>query len=217
VRETGLAHGRLLDYPRHGFLAILEVHYVFDAPRGVNAMANRPFLMSHNSEAPLVAAEAEDFIVAAASNQIPLLWLSLFRTSDLRNVDMPLEDAQGNESVGPAPTLLSALDLARAAYQERRTRLRGLIPLALLGHVDEWETLVASLTHRFVQIDLAEIWMMSSPEDFDDAIRDYLAGVNGTSDQGWLDLRSQANVDDPEVARYGLRGYQWEQPVPWND
>jgi len=173
--------------------------------------------MSHDSERPLVAGETENSIIAAANYQIPVLWLSVFRPSDLLNVEMRLEDAEGNESIGPVPTLHASLEAAKGVYQERRSRLRSLIPEALHPHVDEWETLLASLTDRFVQVDLAEIWMMFSPSEFDAAIRDYLAGVDKTSPQGWQDLLAQANLDDPELARYGLRGYQWERALPWKD
>jgi hypothetical protein len=92
-----------------------------------------------------------------------------------------------------------------------------MAPTELHCHFDEWETLLALLSRRFVQLDLAEIWMMFVPAEFDVAIRGYLAGLDGTDDEGWKELVDQAALNDPDVARYGLRGYQWDAPVPWED
>ena len=188
-------------------------------------MANRPFLMAHGSPVPLTAAEHEEAILAAASNQIPLLWLSLFSEADLKMVDMALEDAEGNESRGPVPTLHAATPDAVVRYQGRSARLQAALPAALLIHMKEWELLLSSVTTSFVQIDLAEIWMMDTPEESERAFRSHVRAFE-EGGEAWAEACGQACLDvlpghaisfDPAVVRYGLRGYQWDRPVPWED
>jgi hypothetical protein len=181
-------------------------------------VANRPYLLCHDSDAPLVASEdGEQAIVAAASNQLPVLWLCLFQPADLMTVDMPLEDIEGHQSVGPVPTLFANLKSARASWRDREPSIRGVLPAELHRHVDEWERLLGGLPGQFVQIDLAELWMMDDPDAFEESLKSYLAGLDGTSPDGRRELLDQGCLDDPEVARYGLRGYQWDRPVPWED
>ena len=95
-------------------------------------MANRSFLMAHESATPVVAAQHEDKIVAAASYQVPLLWLALYSIADLESVDMMLEDDQGNASVGPVPTLHTS----REAYASEETG-RSEIYVRPFPNVDE--------------------------------------------------------------------------------
>ncbi|MBN2385147.1 hypothetical protein JXQ70_19915 [bacterium] len=180
-------------------------------------MANRPFLLAHNSEVPIRVSEYEESIAASASNQIPVLWLCLFRVTDLKNIEIVCVDSVGHEEVCSVPTLHTRLETANAVYQDRRTRIRNRLPDDLQGHIDEWEDFIASIKEGFVQVDLAEIWMMFEAGEFEKAIRDYLEGIEGTNDDGWLDIVDQAALDNPDVAKYGLRGYQWINPVPWSN
>jgi hypothetical protein len=108
----------------------------------------------------------------------------------------------------------------------RRTTLRAKIPADLHSHIDEWEALLASVNQPYIQIDLAEIWMMFMPDEFNQRIRRDLRAFEQGGDL-WRDVCAQAGVEmnlrsgetsfDPDVARYGLRGYQWDVPVPWKD
>jgi hypothetical protein len=59
--------------------------------------------------------------------------------------------------------------------------------------------------------------MIFTDEDFRAALAGYFSGLDGTSDDGWAELTDQAVLEDAEVAKYGLRGYQWEAPLPWSD
>jgi hypothetical protein len=73
--------------------------------------------MCHNSPSPLTAAACEgDVILAAASYQVPLLWLALFGSEDLTQVEMPMEDIEGSASTGKVPTLFAQVDVARSRY-----------------------------------------------------------------------------------------------------
>jgi hypothetical protein len=71
---------------------------------------------------------------------------------------------------------------------------------------------------------LAEIWMMFEEGEFEPQLRDWLTSIPTAAGKGWLEALGQANLPnsaggeyDAEVARFGLRGYGWERPVPWSD
>jgi hypothetical protein len=189
-------------------------------------MANRPFLMAHDSADPANGVSGTAKILAAANYQIPLLWLSLFDSEDVKAVEMPIEKADGSESTAPVPTLHAPIESARARYESRRALLLARLPVGLHTHVDEWERLLATVKHAFVQIDVAEIWMMFDPPEFDDAIRRHLPAFE-LGGAPWREVCAQAGLEryadsddltfDPAVVRFGLRGFQWEEPVPWAD
>jgi hypothetical protein len=182
--------------------------------------------MAHRSSVPLTAAQSVDSILAAASYGIPILWLSLFAEADLESVEMALEDSDGQESMGLVPTLHTTVDGARSRYAARVVTLRKRIPGALHRHIEEWEALLASVRNGFVQIDLAEIWMMFAPAEFDVEVRNYLRAFDEAG-EFWGDVCSQAGLQteqgaiamsfDRETSRDSLRGYAWESPVPWKD
>src|SRR5688572_12720587 len=131
-------------------------------------MANRAFLLSHDSATPL--AESEGAIAAAANYQVPILWLSLFVTGDLRLIEVPLEDFDGNPTRGLIPTVHTSAESARRNYRARRESLLARIPAALHKHCQEWEVLLDGLSGTFVQIDVGEIWMMQGEEgEFEEA------------------------------------------------
>jgi hypothetical protein len=46
-------------------------------------------------------------------------------------------------------------------------------------------------------------------------VRDYLSGVNDPAVREWGILCSQAKLDDPEVRRYGIRGFPWHSTIKW--
>ena len=182
--------------------------------------------MAHGSPAPLTAAGSPDTILVAASYQIPLLWLSLFSESDLKTVEIVLEDAEGNETTGGVPTLEGATEILQTRYQVRARTLLARIPAELHPHIKEWETLLVSVKEPFMQIDLAEIWMMFMPDDLDHVIRGELRAFEEGGEL-WRNVCNQAGLEvdtasgrisfDPAIARYGLRGYEWYVPVPWSD
>lgn len=181
--------------------------------------------MAHASRRPLTA-RSEAHIVAAASYQLPLLWLTLFGADDLTTVTMPLEDAAGHESEGPVPTLHAPFDGACSRYAERRERVHEMLPATLHTHILEWDALQEAISQPNVQLDIAELWMMQSETEFEQDIRTFLGGLD-IGGAPWREVCEQAGLDvdpdtgevdfDPDLVRFGLRGYQWEAPVPWTD
>lgn len=180
--------------------------------------------MTHDSAKPLTASDASDAILAAASYQVPLLWLALFSTDNITSVDMPLEDVEGHESIGAVPTLLCPTSESKERYASLKPRLLNTVPAPLHPHIAEWETLLSEASGNFLQVDVAEIWMMFEEGEFETYLRSWIDGIAMCAGDGWSDALGQANLPpsadgefDVDVARFGLRGYRWHRRVPWTD
>ncbi|HEX8602340.1 MAG TPA: hypothetical protein VF774_06825 [Pseudoduganella sp.] len=181
-------------------------------------MANRTYLMAHSNERATTAGVAEDTCLLAANHQVPILWLALFDDSDLTFVDVPCTDEEGNEVLERIPTFFTSLEKASATYGSRRTNLAAALGAASANVLREWEEFLSSaILQSRLQIDLIELLMMyDDPADFLLDVRDWSDGVACQSGHGWQSLCSQAHLDDPEVSRYGLRGFPWNANIRWS-
>jgi hypothetical protein len=152
-----------------------------------------------------------------ANYQVPILWIALFDSSDLTYVDVPCTDSEGKDVLEKIPTLLTSYAKARAIYDARRAGLEKALAPAYHRALREWEEFLSMQIHGPVlQLDLIELWMMyDDPADLTFDIQDWLKGVSSQSGQEWQKLCSQANLEDPEVSKYGLRGFPWNAKVAW--
>jgi hypothetical protein len=180
-------------------------------------MANRTYLMAHSNECATTAELAEDACLLGANYQVPILWIALFDSSDLTYVDVPCTDSEGKDVLEKIPTLFTSYAKARAIYDARRAGLEKALAPAHHRALREWEEFLSMQIHGPVlQLDLIELWMMyDGPADLALDIQDWLKGVSSQSGQEWKNLCSQANLEDPEVSKYGLRGFPWNAKVAW--
>jgi hypothetical protein len=180
-------------------------------------MANRTYLMAHSSERAKTAELAEDACLLGANYQVPILWIALFDSSDLTYVDVPCTDSEGKDVLEKIPTLFTSYAKARAIYATRRAGLKNALAPAHHRALSEWDEFLALKIHESVlQLDLIELWMMyDDPADLALDVQDWLKGVSSQSGHGWQNLCSQANLEDPEVSKYGLRGFPWNAKLAW--
>ena len=179
-------------------------------------MANRAYFINHAEGEPVSLDDQRGQWLVAANYQIPVLWLAMFSKEDIKTVPTRMHDASGNEVVEHVPSFMAPVAQAVLLYEARRPTLAAVIPERYRPYVDEWEAFIStSLCLPFVQLELTEIRIMEELQHFDLRVVDYLTAFSAASDPRWDDLRAQAALDDPQVARYGLRGYPWHSEVPW--
>jgi len=181
-------------------------------------VANRTYFMAHCNEHATTADVMEDAFLLAANYQVPILWLALFDGSDLRYVDVPCTDSQGNDVLEKIPTLFASFEKASTTYAVRRTGLANALGAANAKVLHEWDGFLSSTIQASkLQLDLVELWMMyDDPADVILDVQNWIEGVTCQSGHGWQSLCSQAHLDDPEVSRYGLRGFPWNTKIAWS-
>jgi hypothetical protein len=180
-------------------------------------LANRAYLMNHAVGAPTIAGEAEEACLLGANYQIPILWMAMFDSDDFTVVDVPFTNDDGEESVEKIPTLFAATGKAMKTYARRRSWLVDVLGVENVNTIAEWDAFLSTGVHEpTLQLDLIELWIMyDNAGDLELDVRDWLAGVSNQSKGGWDSLCSQANLDDPEVRQYGIRGFPWGATLPW--
>lgn len=174
--------------------------------------------MAHSNEHPTTADLMEDACLLAANYQVPILWLALFDGADVRYVEVPCSDAQGNDVLEKIPTLFASFEKASSAYAARRADLANALGAVHANVLQEWDGFLSSTIQASnLQLDLVELWMMyDDPADVLLDVQDWIEGVTCQSGHGWQSLCSQAHLDDPEVSRYGLRGFPWNTELVWS-
>lgn len=179
-------------------------------------MANRVFFMNHNQAEAAIGAELQEACLLAASYQLPILWLALFDADDLVNVAVPCENEEGEAISEQVLTCFASLEKARATYGARRERLQKALGSDHAPAAAEWDEFVARLSGSAVQIDLIELWMLYGDNAaLDEQIREWLAGLDDTASTQWASFCDQANLDDVDVRRNGVRGYPWNVEIAW--
>ena len=163
----------------------------------------------------------------AASNQVPLLWLSVFDTRSVHRAPRTVVGDDEQEQSVLVPNLHAPLPEALARFLDRRDYMLANLPAELRVHVAEWESLLRDSASGYCQLDPFEVWCMDAPEVFEESLSISLAAFVDRSLNGWIHLLSEAGfqaardrsgyVYDPDVVRFGLRGYQWNGLVPWAD
>jgi len=190
-------------------------------------MANRAFFLLHDESSPVADAEERECTVLAASNQIPLLWLSVFDSTSIHRVSRTVEGEDGEKQSVLVPNLHAALPEALARFMARQEYVQANLPPELRVHVAEWESLLRGAQQRYCQLEPLEVWCMEAPEVFEADLSVALAAFADRSLDGWIHLLTDAGFQatqdktsyryDPEVVRFGLRGYQWSGVVPWDE
>jgi hypothetical protein len=180
-------------------------------------MANRTYLINHAEKAPVSLDNQRGNWLLAASYQIPVLWLAMFSDADLTTVKTRVLKADGVEVTEDLPTLASSTQEAIGRYQSRRSLLQRKIAPSYTQHMDEWESFMASdLRLPVLQLEFSELGMMwSDAAEFDAALRNWLGAFSSEDHPGWEELCLQACLEQPEVARYGIRGYPWNGGPDW--
>ena len=181
-------------------------------------MANRTYLMNHESGAPRTAAEIENTCLLGANYQLPILWLALFDQDDLTTVPVACTNGAGDQIIENIPTLFTSTAKAKATYASRRTALVQALGAECVPYIAEWESFISSnISAPSVQVDLVELWMMyDNPPDFAVDIREWLSGVSASVGAQWNSLCSQASFGDAAVRRYGIRGFPWQAKLAWS-
>lgn len=180
-------------------------------------MANRAYLMNHAYDVATTSADAEESCLLGANYQVPVLWIALFEPTDLMFMPVPCTNDKGDERIELIPTLFAPASKAKSTYAARRTSLARALGPESADPIAEWEELLSThIPAASLQVDVGELWIMyENPTDCELDLRDWLTGVVNQSGVGWANLCSQAKLDDPEVKRYGLRGFPWHSEVKW--
>ncbi len=181
------------------------------------AMANRTYLINHAEKAPVSLDNQRGNWLLAASYQIPVLWLAMFSDADLATARTRVRKADGREVTEDLPTLASSTHEAMGRYQSRRSLLMRKIARDYAQHIGEWERFMASdLGLPVLQLEFTELRMMwSDAVEFDAALRNWLGAFSSEDHPGWEEFSLQACLEEPEVARYGIRGYPWNGGPDW--
>jgi len=181
-------------------------------------MANRAYLLLHDYPEPVLHNTTGVSIALAASYSMPVFWISAFSLDCVKSISVPVVNDRGDESSAKVPTLHSDISTAVMRSEAKREFLLNYLPSALLPQYQEWLTLLKNATKRYLQMDIAELWMMAEPQEFEKTLnkclnafdRRHAAEVDLLFCQANLDLDGQRKIkyyDKTDV--YGLIGYKW--------
>jgi hypothetical protein len=152
--------------------------------------------------------------VAYAHDWVPLGWLALFETGDVRMVS-----GAESEDQTPCPTLLTRKDLALANFQRRLTIYSDAMSTDLLDFFRALESLVANSSSEYLQVILTDMDIfLSEPEDTTEMLRDWIGAMDTTLANRWSGPLSfvQATVGEnlreihfpyPDLVRAAIAGY----------
>ncbi|HWE97742.1 MAG TPA: hypothetical protein VG269_27550 [Tepidisphaeraceae bacterium] len=188
-------------------------------------MANRSFLVAQRTPDPNEP-RSEHGVIAAANYCVPAFWLTLFRAEDLTHRDEPELGPAGNTPKVPCAVAATARALARAKAQ--RAAVLDQVPARFAAHFDEFLQLIERVPESTLRLDVGEIWgMQDVPQDFAHQLARALAAPESQDPLHWVTAFSLAGFDidgktqavdfDNDSARFLLRGYKWQRPVPWQD
>jgi hypothetical protein len=180
-------------------------------------LANRTYLLNHDSDVPVVAAEIEGRCLLAANYQLPILWVALFDKGDLTTVGVPCTNYAGDEVVEKIPTLFTSAEKAKSNYASRRATLIQSMGDESIPFIKEWDAFAnTNLSAPYAQVDLVELWMMyDNPADLSSDVSEWLTAVASPFGTSWDNLCFQACFTDPDVRRYGIRGFPWQAELAW--
>jgi hypothetical protein len=180
-------------------------------------MANRAYFVNHAEKAPASLDNQRGKWLLAASYQVPVLWLAMFSAANLTTAKTRILKEDGGELTQDLPTLVSSTQAAIGLYQSRRSLLQRKIAPDCTEHIDEWEGFIASeLRLPVLQLEFSELRMMyCEAAEFDAALHNWLGAFSSEDHPGWEEFCLQACLEQPEVARYGIRGYPWNGGPDW--
>ena len=164
------------------------------------------------SEAVYTSEGTED--IAYAHDWVPLGWLALFETGDVRMVS-----GADSEDQTPCPTLLTRKDLALANFQRRLAIYSDAMSTDLLDVFRALESLVANSSSEYLQVILTDMDIfLSEPGDTTEMLRDWIGAMDTTLANRWSGPLSfvQATVGEnlreihfpyPDLVRAAIAGY----------
>jgi hypothetical protein len=202
-------------------------------------MANRSYLAATDNDTIYPSAAESDYdpdaqTIAQGVYCVPLLWLGLFRPSDMRIQDFNIN---GDTVTGVAP--VSDVERAVAQLRQSAAKYDQMFPG---GHFADYCNLLAdavtSIGRKYVTIEMEEIACMADPDQFYDDCRLALRSLAG--DEPIADgrdkliaiseINSKANIpfarcllDDVDVSddemdtHSRIIGCAWIRAVPWEN
>jgi hypothetical protein len=131
-------------------------------------------------EAVYAPGETEE--IASANDWVPLGWLALFETGDVRMVS-----AAESEDRTPCPTLLTRKDLALSNFQRRLTLYSDAISTDLLDAFRALERAVANSSGDYVQVILTDmdVFLSEPAEMTTEMLRDWIGAMDTTLADRW--------------------------------
>jgi hypothetical protein len=209
-------------------------------------MANRAYLVgSSNGDTAGPGENGVNYnpdteILAGASTQIPVFWLSLFDESNIKPHVV-------KEYSIPAPVCEAAT--ARTLLQQRRAKILAAFSQSKT-HWDAWERLITEAPFKFFKLDATEVWDLDpelfqshlppavrwfssgSADDFAKLLsvaeipmiqpRGFLGRLVGNTASGYdmatktLTMAKDGAGRSDSVGHH-LHGYAWVREVPWKD
>jgi len=189
-------------------------------------VSNRTFLLSLANPFEELPPETPVSPVCAASYMIPLAWLSLFTSNDIKVRTVTSEE---NE-----PIQYEILSCSKSTALERSKAQWAKIEMVLNTGQETYSKFakfLLSLPGEFLAVETGELWMMYDPNGFKKDLESWLATLSsdpfGKSglfrlkkklSPKWSSLLAQADIHlDPQrnIEPSSIVGYSWEQPVPW--
>src|SRR5262249_26508251 len=124
-------------------------------------------------------------------------WLCMFDPSNISVIET-------------IPQLSVTLKNALQRCDARKNLVLSMIPAKLHHHYDEWMNFLSAQQQPFLHLDISEIWAMAEDGEFEPYLNGLLKSFESTNPDDWKEILAQATIDNPEVARFGLRGYGWD-------
>lgn len=152
--------------------------------------------------------------IAYANDWVPLGWLALFETGDVRMVS-----GAESEDQTPCPTLLTRKDLALSNFRRRLTIYSDAVSADLLDVFRALESVVVDSSSEYLQVVLTDMdAFISEPEETTELLRDWIGAMDTTLANRWSGPLSfvQATVGrnlreihfpDPGLVRAAIVGY----------
>ena len=131
------------------------------------------------SDAVYTSEGTED--IAYANDWVPLGWLALFETGDVRMVS-----GAESEDQTPCPTLLTRKDLALSNFRRRLTIYSDAVSADLLDVFRALESVVVDSSSEYLQVILTDMDVfLSEPEAMTEILRDWIGAMDTTLANRW--------------------------------
>ncbi len=170
------------------------------------------------SDAVYTSEGVED--IAYANDWVPLGWLALFETGDVRMVS----GAESEDQTPPCATLLTRKDLALSTFRRRLTLCSDAMPTDLLDVFRAFEKIVASASSEYLQVILTDMDIfLSKPVESTEMLRDWIGAMDTTlasrwaGPLTWVEATVGKNLREihfpfPDLIRAAISGYvsDWE-------
>lgn len=206
-----------------------------------HSMANRAYLIGSSNADTAGPGEMginynpDTEILAGASTQIPVFWLSLFDESHIKPHVV-------QECRIPAPVCEASA--GRAIMEQRRARILTAFSQCET-HWEAWQRLITEAPFPFFKLDGTEVWLLD-PELFESQLPAAIRWFSSGADDDFAKLLSIAEIPSPaprgllgrlvggtqpgydpttktftpgpnDSRGHHLHGYSWVRDVPWKD